>query len=85
MLTLNRVVQLGDAGKVSANLGYVGWLPQQVHIPHGTAAQPGDQQHAPPLVLASQAVSEERPLPKGFHQRGKLGISAGPNLHFRSH
>jgi hypothetical protein len=29
-----------------------------------------------PLVLASQAVSEEGALPKCFHQRGKLGIGA---------
>jgi hypothetical protein len=53
--------------------------------PHGTLTQPGDQQHATPLVLVSRAVNEKGPLPKGFHQRGKLSISARPDLHLRSH
>jgi hypothetical protein len=80
-----QVLQLGDAGKVPADLGHVGWLTQQIHIPHGTVTQPSDEQHATLLVLASQAVSEEGALPKGFHQRGKLGISARPDLHLRTH
>ncbi len=43
--------------------------------------QPGNEQHATPLVLASQAVNEEGALPESFHQRGKLSISARPDLH----
>jgi hypothetical protein len=80
-----QVMELRDAGKVAADLGHVGWPTQQVHITHGTVTQPGDEQHATPLVLASQAVSEERALPKCFHQRGKLGISGRPDLYPRTH
>ena len=80
-----QVMELGDAGKVPADFGHVGWLTQQIHITHGTVTQPGDEQHATLLVLASQAVSEEGALPKGLHQRGKLGISGRPDLHLRTH
>ena len=80
-----QVLQLRDPGKVPADLGHVGWLTHQIHITHGTVTQPGNEQHATPLVLASQAVSEERPLPKCFHKSGKLGISARPDLHPRTH
>jgi hypothetical protein len=53
--------------------------------PHGTLTQPGDQQHATPLVLSSQAVNEEGALPECFHKGGKLGISARPDLQLRTH
>jgi hypothetical protein len=80
-----QVIQMRDAGKVEADFRHVGWLPHQVHITHGTVIQPGNEQHASPLVLASQAVSEERPLPECSHKRGKLGSSARPDLHLRTH
>lgn len=80
-----QVLQLRDAGKVPADLRHVGWLTQQVHIPHGTVTQPGDEQYATPLVLASQAVSEEVTLFQDRHQRGKVGSSARPDLHLRTH
>jgi hypothetical protein len=80
-----QVMQLRDAGKVSADLRHVGWLPHQIHITHGTVTQPGDEQHATPLVLAGQAVSEEGALAECFHQGGKLGIRARPELHLRTH
>jgi hypothetical protein len=80
-----QVMELRDAGKVLANLRHVGWLPQQIRITHGTVTQPGDEQHATPLLLAGQAVSEEWPLPERFHQGGKLGSSARPDLQLRTH
>ena len=80
-----QVMELRDAGKVLANLRHVGWLPQQIRITHGTVTQPGDEQHATLLVLASQAVNEEGALPECFHKGGKLGISARPDLQLRTH
>jgi hypothetical protein len=80
-----QVMELGDAGKVPADRRHVGWLTQQIHITHGTVTQPGDEQHATLLALASQAVSEEGALAKGFHQCGKLAISGRPDLHLRTH
>jgi hypothetical protein len=80
-----QVMELRDAGKILADLGHVGWLPQEVHVTHGTVTQPGDQQHATPIVLASQAVSEEGALPKCFHQSRKLDSSTRPDLHLGTH
>jgi len=80
-----QVMELWDAGQVPADLRHVGWLTQQIHITHGTVTQPGDQEHATLLVLASQAVNEEGALPKCFHKRAKLGIRARPDLHLRTH
>src|SRR5918995_7538637 len=54
-----QVMELRDAGKVPADLRQVGWLTHQIHITHGTVTQPGNEQHATPLLLASQTVSEE--------------------------
>ena len=80
-----QVIELRDAGKVPANLRHVGWLTQQIHITDGTVSQPGDEQHATPLVLASQTVGEEITLSEGRHERDKVGSGPWPDLHLRSH